>query len=90
MTWGKVYTMYSTKWVFLLGIGIFEIGSLICGLARSSVMLIVGRSVAGLGSGSINAGAILIVNNTIPLRKRPIYLGLLGCAHGVMSVAGPL
>jgi MFS family permease len=36
--------------VFLLGIGIFEVGSLICGLARSSTMLIVGRSVALLRS----------------------------------------
>ncbi|PKY07850.1 putative efflux pump antibiotic resistance protein [Aspergillus campestris IBT 28561] len=90
MPWGKLYTMYPAKWVFLIGVAIFEIGSLICGIAPTSGALIAGRSISGLGAGSINAGAIVIVTNTIPLRKRPIYIGCLGCVHGVVSVLGPL
>lgn len=90
MPWGKLYTMYPAKWVFLIGLTIFEIGSLICGVAPSSGALIAGRSISGLGAGSLNAGAIVILTNTIPLRKRPIYLGCLGCIHGVVSVLGPL
>lgn len=90
MIWGKLYTFYPAKWVFLLGVTIFEIGSLLCGLATSSAMLIASRGIAGLGAGSINSGYIVIVINTIPLRKRPVYLGLMGCIRGVMSVAGPL
>jgi MFS family permease len=51
---------------------------LVCGLAPSSAALIAGRSIAGLGAGSINAGTIVIITNTIPLKKRPIYMGCLG------------
>ncbi|PLN82568.1 putative efflux pump antibiotic resistance protein [Aspergillus taichungensis] len=90
MPWGKLYTMYPAKWIFLIGVTIFEIGSLICGIAPTSGALIAGRCISGLGAGSLNAGAIVIINNTIPLRKRPIYLGCLGCVHGVVSVLGPL
>ncbi|PWY88166.1 putative efflux pump antibiotic resistance protein [Aspergillus heteromorphus CBS 117.55] len=90
MAWGKMYTMYPAKWVFLIGVAIFEIGSLVCGVSPSSGALIAGRSISGLGAGSINAGAVVIVTNTIPVRKRPIYLGCLGCVHGLVSVSGPL
>ncbi|OQE47447.1 hypothetical protein PENCOP_c001G01603 [Penicillium coprophilum] len=90
VAWGKLYTMYPAKWVFLTGVAIFEIGSLICGVSPTSGALIAGRSISGLGAGSVNAGAIVIVTNTIPARKRPIYLGCLGCVHGIVSVSGPL
>ncbi|BCS29699.1 MDR family MFS transporter [Aspergillus puulaauensis] len=90
MIWGKLYTLYPTKWIFLLGLVIFELGSLVCGLAPSSGALIGGRVVAGLGAGSIEAGTVIIIMDTVPLRKRPIYLGVLGCVHGIATVAGPL
>jgi MFS family permease len=52
--------------------------------------LIVGRSIAGVGAAGIFSGAILIVANTVPLRQRPTYMGLIGGMYGVASVAGPL
>lgn len=90
MIWGKLYTLYPTKWVFLLGVVIFELGSLVCALSPSSGALIGGRVIAGLGAGSIEAGTIIIIMDTIPLRKRPIFLGILGCIDGIATVSGPL
>lgn len=87
---GKVYTFYSIKWVYLSAIVIFEVGSVVCGAAPNSVALIVGRAVAGLGSAGVFSGAILIVAHTVPLRKRPTYTGLIGAMYGLASVAGPL
>jgi MFS family permease len=87
---GKFYTLYSTKWVFLAGVIIFEIGSLICGVAPTSVTLIVGRAIAGLGAAGIFSGGIIILATNVPLRQRPIYIALLGAIHSVASVAGPL
>jgi hypothetical protein len=69
---------------------IFEVGSLICGVAPNSTTLIVGRAIAGLGGAGIFSGAILIVANTVPLIKRPTYMGLIGGMYGIASVAGPL
>ena len=46
-TWGKAYKYFPLKPSFLLAIGIFELGSLICGVAQDSTTLIIGRAIAG-------------------------------------------
>ena len=46
-TWGKAYKYFHLKPSFLIAIGIFELGSLICGVAQDSTTLIVGRAIAG-------------------------------------------
>ena len=90
LIFGKLYTFYSIKWTYLSALGIFELGSLVCGVAPNSVALILGRAIAGLGSAGIFSGAILIVAHTVPLRQRPTYTGLIGGMYGLASVAGPL
>lgn len=87
---GKFYTLYSVKWVFVAGVVVFEIGSLIAAVSPSSAVLIVGRTVSGLGAAGIFAGAIIILATSVPLRQRPVYTGLLASMHGIASVAGPL
>lgn len=90
LIFGKIYTFYSLKWTFLGAIGIFELGSLICGIAPTSNALIIGRAIAGLGCGGIFSGALIILAHSVPLRKRPMYTGLIGAMFGIASVAGPL
>lgn len=90
LIFGKIYTFYSLKWTFLGAIGIFELGSLICGIAPTSNALIIGRAIAGLGCGGIFSGALVILAHSVPLRKRPMYTGLIGAMYGIASVAGPL
>ena len=87
---GRLYSFYNVKWVYLIAIGIFELGSLICGVAPNSDALIIGRALAGVGASGIFAGALIIVAHTVPLRKRPIYTGFIGSMYGIASVAGPL
>ncbi|CAI6340664.1 unnamed protein product [Periconia digitata] len=87
---GKLYVYYSTKYVFLLAIALFEIGSAICGAAPNSVAFIWGRSIAGFGSAGIFNGSIVIIVHTIPLAKRPMFQGLFGAVFGIASVVGPL
>ncbi|KAF1835106.1 MFS general substrate transporter [Decorospora gaudefroyi] len=90
LLYGRVYTFFPTKPVFLSGIFLFEAGSVVCGAAQTSTTLIIGRAVAGLGSSGIFTGAILIMLNTVPLAKRPMLQSLFGACFGVASVAGPL
>ncbi|OIW30323.1 putative MFS multidrug transporter [Coniochaeta ligniaria NRRL 30616] len=90
LMYGKVYTFFSIKAVFLTAVALFEVGSAICGAAPNSVAFIVGRAVAGLGSAGIMSGAIVILIYSVPLHKRPLYQGLFGAIFGISSVVGPL
>lgn len=90
LLFGKFYTFFSIKWIYLIAIGIFELGSLVCGAAPNSTALIIGRAIAGIGSAGIFSGALIIVAYSVPLVKRPIYSGGIGAMYGIASVAGPL
>ncbi|KAJ7485597.1 DHA14-like major facilitator [Mycena latifolia] len=90
LLFGKFYSSLSIKWVFVAAISVFELGSLICGVAPSSKALIIGRAIAGLGSAGIFSGAFIITANTVPLRSRALYTSLIGIMYGIASVAGPL
>jgi MFS family permease len=69
---------------------IFELGSLICGLANSSAMLIVGRAIAGSGGAGLMNGSMTIITASAPLEKRPLYIGLM-MGLGFTGIAiGPL
>ncbi|KAM0713932.1 hypothetical protein Q7P37_010895 [Cladosporium fusiforme] len=90
LSYGKLYKVFPTKWVFLSALAIFELGSLVCGAAPTSVGLIMGRVLAGFGSAGLFSGALLIVAAQVPLEKRPIYNGIFGAMYAIASVVGPL
>lgn len=90
LLWGRIYTFYSTKTVFLVSIVVFEVGSTICGAAPNSIAFIFGRAIAGTGSAGIFSGSTVILTHLAPLQKRPIYVGLMGSMFGISSIIGPL
>jgi hypothetical protein len=49
-TFGRIYKVFNVKIVFLIAIGVFELGSLVCATAPSSTALIIGRAIAGKAS----------------------------------------
>ncbi|KAI9055863.1 hypothetical protein LZ554_000801 [Drepanopeziza brunnea f. sp. 'monogermtubi'] len=89
-TWGKGYKYFPLKTTFLVAIFIFELGSLICGVAPNSTALIVGRAIAGLGGAGIASGAYTIIAFSARPSKRAAFTGLMGAAYGIASVIGPL
>lgn len=89
-TWGKALKYFPLKTTFLITILIFEVGSLICGVAPNSETLIVGRALAGVGAAGIGSGAYTIIAFSAPPRQRPIYTGIVGASYGIAAVIGPL
>ena len=87
---GKAYTLFSVKRVFLLANVISTAGSLLCGTATTSTMLVVGRAVAGFGSAGLFAGCFVIPVQSIPLRRRPMFFAGMGAIEGVATLAAPL
>ncbi|RDA93310.1 hypothetical protein CP533_2059 [Ophiocordyceps camponoti-saundersi (nom. inval.)] len=89
-TWGKTYKSFPLKMGFLTAIFIFEVGSLICGVAPSSSVFIVGRAIAGVGAAGVGSGSYTLVAFIAEPKKRAAYTGLLGAIFGIGSVLGPL
>ena len=89
-SFGKVYTYFDIKWTYLIALLIFELGSIVCAAAKNSVMLIVGRAIAGAGAAALFSGGMTIIGYSVALRKRALYISLLSSMFGISSVIGPL
>ncbi|KAI5865334.1 major facilitator superfamily domain-containing protein [Durotheca rogersii] len=89
LTFGKLYAEFNTKWVFMVSLVIFEVGSVVCAAASSSVILIVGRALAGVGVGGLFSGALIILAEVVPQPKRPMYTGLIGSMSGIAMTVAP-
>ncbi|KAH8732090.1 major facilitator superfamily domain-containing protein [Phaeosphaeriaceae sp. PMI808] len=87
---GSVYRFYPVKWVYIASVIIFEAGSALCGAAPTSIIFIIGRSIAGIGAAGISCGAIMVMVGLVPLDKRPLFTSFFGMAFGVSSVLGPV
>ncbi|KAI1439609.1 major facilitator superfamily domain-containing protein [Annulohypoxylon stygium] len=87
--YGKLYSLFLIKFVYLAAIALFEVGSLICTTAPNSVALIIGRAIAGLGAAGVFSGGILITTILIPLSQRAAYLGIMSAAFGLAAIIGP-
>jgi MFS family permease len=87
---GKIYTRINTKWTFISFFGLFEFGSLLCGVAQSSTMLIIGRAVAGMGGSGLMNGGIQIIYLSVPGDRRPALTGILMSISQLGLVGGPL
>ncbi|KAF4493718.1 aflatoxin efflux pump AFLT [Fusarium agapanthi] len=86
---GQIYTLFSIKAVFLIGIATFEIGSLICTLAPSSAIFILGRAVSGLGRGAINGGLFKLLRQCFPLSKQAMINSFFGSIQSVGLITAP-
>ncbi|KAH8895950.1 MFS general substrate transporter [Thozetella sp. PMI_491] len=88
--YGKLYAEFSTKPVFLSALAIFELGSIVCALAPTSMALIIGRAVAGVGSAGLFTGSLMILTSIIPLHSRPKYMAIIASGMTVSQAFGPL
>lgn len=83
---GRIYSQFNPKWVYVLCVVVFEIGSAVCGAAPSMNALIIGRALAGLGGGGMYLGVMMMLSLfTTPL-ERPKYIGIIGVVFGFGTV----
>ncbi|CAJ0909369.1 16962_t:CDS:10 [Entrophospora sp. SA101] len=89
-TYGKLSDIFGRKSTFLFSIIIFEIASLLCGLAPNMEAMIIFRALGGIGGGGIISLVIIIISEIVPTQDRGKYQGLIGACFGIASVVGPL
>ncbi len=88
--YGRAGDLFGRKPVFLFAIAVFLAGSLLCGWSQTMTQLIAFRAVQGIGAGGLMVSAQAIIAELVPPRERGRYMGFIGAAFGVASVAGPL
>ncbi|MGV9276722.1 MFS transporter [Streptomyces griseosporeus] len=88
--YGKLGDLLGRKSVFQFAIVVFVIGSALAGRAHSMDQLIAFRAVQGVGAGGLMIGVQAIIADIVPPRQRGRFMGLIGAAFGLASVAGPL
>lgn len=87
---GKLYKLFSVKRIFMLANAILLVGSLLCSTATTSTMFVAGRAVTGVGFGGILGGLYTILTHILPLRRRPIFCGVLGGVENLAIIAAPI
>ncbi len=87
---GSLADILGRRRVFALGLGIFTLGSLLCGLATSGTELIIWRAVQGIGGATVFATSLALLAQTFHGRERGFAFGVWGAVAGVSTALGPL
>src|SRR5262245_3085848 len=87
---GKLADLFSKRRLMLVGIGIFLIGSTLCGAAQSMEAMIVFRAIQGLGGGAIYALSFIVIGVLYGDAERAKMQGIISSIWGLASVFGPL
>lgn len=86
---GKLTDIYGRKFFYLGGLGIFILGSILCGFSQTINQIIIFRGLQGIGAGVIMANAFTVIGDLFPPAVRGKYQGFMSAVFGVSSIVGP-
>ncbi|TPG67864.1 DHA2 family efflux MFS transporter permease subunit [Brevibacillus laterosporus] len=86
---GKLADLLGRKVVYITGLIIFMVGSVLCGFTDSMTQLIVYRGLQGIGGGIMMPMALIIIGDLFTGKERAKWQGVFGALYGLSSVIGP-
>jgi EmrB/QacA subfamily drug resistance transporter len=90
LTQGTLADRFGRKRVFVAGLAIFTLASLVCGLANSATFLIVGRAVQGIGGAAMFATSLALIGQDFSGKERGTAIAAWGATVGGAVAVGPL
>jgi EmrB/QacA subfamily drug resistance transporter len=90
ITGGKLGDLYGRRKMFILGLAVFTLSSLACGLAPNAGFLIGARAVQGVGAALMNPATLSIITATFPPRQRGQAIGIWAGVSALALAIGPL
>jgi EmrB/QacA subfamily drug resistance transporter len=90
LTAGVIGDMFGRREVFAVGLGIFSVASLVCGLSTTSIMLNLARAAQGVGGAIMFATSLALIAAAFTGRERGTAFGIYGAVLGGAVAVGPL
>ena len=87
---GKLTDMFGRKYFYIIGLIIFSLASLLCGLSNSMTLLIVWRGIQGIGGGMMMANSFTVIGDLFPPAERGKFMGYMSGVFATSSVIGPV
>ena len=87
---GSLGDLYGRNKVFLTGLGIFSISSLICGFSQSPLQLIIARAFQGIGGALLTPGSLSILSSQVGAESRGKAIGLWSTFSALTAIFGPV
>src|SRR5436190_12033909 len=87
--YGKLSDLFGRRPIFLFGIGVFMVGSVLAGLSQEMWQLVAARGIQGLGAGALFPIAMAVIADLFAPSERGKYQGLFGAVFGLSSLLGP-
>src|SRR5271168_3178167 len=90
LTAGSLADRYGRRLLFIVGLVVFTLGSLLCGVAQSPIMLIVSRGAQGIGGAILFATSLALLAQSFHGKERGMAFGIWGAVTGVSAGLGPV
>jgi EmrB/QacA subfamily drug resistance transporter len=87
--YGKLSDLYGRRPIVIFAVGLFLVGSALCGLSQEMWQFILFRGLQGLGGGAVFPVALAVIADLYTPAERGKYLGLFGAVFGMSSLIGP-
>jgi EmrB/QacA subfamily drug resistance transporter len=87
---GRLGDRFGPKNLYLVGLVVFTVASVWCGLSASAAMLITARVVQGVGAGLLTPQTLSTITRIFPAQRRGVAMSVWGATAGVASLVGPL
>ena len=87
---GSLGDLFGRNKVFLIGLGIFSISSLICGISQTPLQLIIARAIQGIGGALLTPGSLSILSSQFGAESRGRAIGLWSTFSALTAVFGPV